>query len=185
MKTLSFVALFAGSLTLAGCGGSPDSTKQGEQADAKRGVAAPAGWNAADACSVVDKAKMAATTGKPVSEASLGLVHVSSGGGDATTSECSYIMEDGSRASVMLRWSPIGDNTPEAMATALSASKQSVEAFGGTADPVEGLGKSAFWVDKIDAMNVFIGDDKFAIITLPSNPKSKAQATALARDLGA
>ncbi len=122
MKTLPFVALLASSLTLASCGGSTDSAKPGEQAETASGVAAPKGWNAADACSVVDKAKMAATTGKPVAEASLGLVHESSGGSDATTSECSYIMEDGSRASVLLRWSPIDDNTPEAMTLARETS---------------------------------------------------------------
>lgn len=183
MKHYAFSALLAGSLALSGCGQSGDTAKSGEQADAA--AAAAAGWNAADACAMVDKAKMAKTAGKPVAEASLGLVHVSSGGSDATTSECSYIMEDGSRASVMLRWSPIGDNTPQAMALALNTAKQSAEAFGGSAEPVEGLGKSAFWIGKIDAMNIFIGDDKFAIITLPSHPSSKEQATALARELGA
>ena len=185
MKTLCFTTFIAGSLMLAGCGGSADSAKPGEQADVGSGGGAPKGWNAADACSVVDKARMAATAGKPVSEANLGLVHESSGGSDATTSECSYIMEDGSRASVMLRWSPIDDNTPEAMAAARDTSKQTIEAFGGTIETVEGLGKSAFWIGKTDTMNVFIGDDRFAIITLPSNPKSKEQAIALARELGA
>lgn len=185
MKTLSFVTLVAGSLMLAGCGGSTDSAKSGEQAEAGSGGAAPKGWNAADACAVVDKAKMAATVGKPVSETTLGLVHESSGGSDATTSECSYLMEDGSRASVMLRWSPINDNTPEAMAATRNTSKQTIEAFGGTIETIDGLGKSAFWAGKIDSMNVFIGDDKFAIITLPSSPASKEQATALARELGA
>ena len=185
MKTSAFTAVLAASLALTGCGQSGDAAKSGEQAGPKGGPAAPAGWNAADACSVVDKAKMAAATGKPVSEATLGLVHQSSGSGDAATSECNYIMEDGSRASVMLRWSPIGDNTPDAMTAALNTSRQSAEAFGGTAEPVEGLGKSAFWIGKIDAMNVFIGDDKFAIITLPSSPSSKEQAIALARQLGA
>lgn len=183
MNKLSFTALLTGSLALAACGQSGDAAKTGERADAKG--AAPSGWNAADACAMVDKAKMAATAGKPVSEATLGLVHTSSGGGDATTSECSYIMEDGSRASVMLRWSPINDNTPETMALAFKTSKQAAEPFGGTVEAVEGLGKSAFWTAKIDSMSVFIGDDKFAIITLPSNPSSKEQATALARDLGA
>jgi hypothetical protein len=85
----------------------------------------------------------------------------------------------------MLRWSPIDDNTPEAMAAAQNTSKQTIEAFGGTIETVEGLGKSAFWIGKTDTMNVFIGDDKFAIITLPSNPASKEQATTLARELGA
>ena len=184
MKTLPFIALIAASLTLAGCGRS-DSAKPGEQSAAKDAGAAPTGWNAADACSVVDKAKMAAAVGKPVSEASLGLVHVGSGGSDATTSECSYIMADGERASVQLRWSPISDNTPEAMTAARKTSEQTIAAFGGTVEAVEGLGKSAFWIGKIDAMNVFIGDDKFAIITLPSSPTSKDQATALARQLGA
>ncbi|WP_428627263.1 hypothetical protein [Sphingopyxis sp.] len=184
MKTLSFVTLVAGSLMVAGCGGSTDSAEPGEQAEAGSGAATPKGWNAADACAVVDKARMAATTGKPVKEATLGLVHESSGS-DATTSECSYIMEDGGRASVQLRWSPINDNTPEVMAAALKTSRETVEAFGGTVDIIEGLGKSAFWVGKIDSMSVFIGDDKLAIITLPSSSTSKEQATALARELGA
>ncbi|UKK84845.1 hypothetical protein L7H23_01700 [Sphingopyxis sp. BSN-002] len=183
MKTCLSIALVAGSLALAGCGQSGDAAKTGERADAKG--AAPADWNAADACAMVDKAKMAKTAGKPVAEASLGLVHVSSGGGDATTSECSYIMEDGSRATVLLRWSPISDNTPEAMALTLKTTKESSEAFGATVEPVEGLGKSAFWTAKIDSLGVFIGDDKFAVITLPSSPSSKEQALALARDLGA
>ena len=185
MKTLTVMTFVTASLMLAGCGGPSDAAKQDEQAGAASGGGAPQGWNAADACAVVDKAKMAATAGKPVSEATLGLVHESSGGSDATTSECSYIMEDGSRASVMLRWSPIDDNTPEAMAAAQNTSKQTIEAFGGTIETVEGLGKSAFWIGKTDTMNVFIGDDKFAIITLPSNPASKEQATTLARELGA
>ncbi len=185
MNKLPFIALLACSLTLAGCGGGTEAAKQGEQAEAASGAAAPKGWNAADACSVVDKAKMAATTGKPVSEATLGLVHESSGGSDAATSECSYIMEDGSRASVQLRWSPIDDNTPEAMSMARKTSEQTIAAFGGTIETIDGLGKSAFWAGKIDTLNVFIGDDKFAIITLPSSPSSKEQATALARELGA
>jgi hypothetical protein len=125
-----------------------------------------------------------AATGKAVSEATLGLVHESSGS-DATTSECSYIMADGGRASVMLRWSPIADNTAEAMAATRNASAETLKAFGATAETVEGLGKSAFWIAKTDTLNVFIGDDKFAIITLPADPSSKDQATTLARQLGA
>lgn len=183
MKTYSWTLVLAGALALSGCGQSGDAAKTGEQADGK--AAAPAGWNAADACAVVDKAKMAATAGKPVSEATVGLVHVSSGGGDATTSECSYIFEDGSRGSVMLRWSPIGDNTPDSMALALNTTRQTSEAFGAKVEVVEGLGKSAFWIDKMASMNVFIDDAKFAIITLPTSPSAKEQATKLARDLGA
>lgn len=183
MKTISFLAVLAGSLTLAGCGGSTDTAKSGDQA--KGSPAAPAGWNAADACAVVDKAKMAKTAGKPVGETSLGLVHVSSGGSDATTSECSYIMKDGSRASVMLRWSPIADNSDGAINMARNGAKQTVEAFGGTIETVEGLGKAAFWIGKTGTLNVFIGEDKFAIVTLPGGPSSKEQAMALARELGA
>lgn len=187
MKKMPFIAILTGSLLLAGCGGASDTAKDGgssETASADAGSGPPAGWNAADACSVVDKAKMAAITGKPVGETSLGLVHVSSGS-DATTSECSYIMEDGGRASVMLRWSPIGDNSEGAMKLARNGSKQTIEAFGGTIEDVTGLGKSAFWIGKTDTMNVFIGEDKFVIITLPSSPASKEQATTLARQLGA
>lgn len=187
MKKMSLIAVTATSLLLAGCDGAAGTGKNGgssETASADSKAGPPTGWNAADACSVVDKARMAAITGKPVSEASLGLVHVSSGS-DATTSECSYIMEDGGRASVMLRWSPIADNSEGAMNLARNGAKQTIEAFGGTLENVDGLGKSAFWIDKTDTMNLFIGEDKFVIITLPSNPASKEQATTLARQLGA
>lgn len=187
MRKMSFAALSAASLLLAGCGGASDTAKESgssETASTDGASGPPAGWNAADACAVVDKAKMAAIVGKPVSEASLGLVHVSSGA-DATTSECSYIMEDGDRASVMLRWSPIADNSEGAINLARNGAKQTIEAFGGTIENVDGLGKSAFWIGKTDTMNVFIGEDKFVIITLPGGSASKEQATTLARQLGA
>lgn len=35
------------------------------------------------------------------------------------------------------------------------------------------------------SLNVFIGEDKFAIITVPASDASKEQAVALARKLGA
>ena len=47
MKTLCFTTFITGSLMLAGCGGSTDSAKPGEQADVGSGGGAPKGWNAA------------------------------------------------------------------------------------------------------------------------------------------
>lgn len=187
MKKLSFIAIGTASLLLAGCGG---ATGNGQADGSKKTAGAagasdtPSGWNAADACTVVDKARMAAAAGKPVSEATLGLVHESSGA-DAATSECSYLMADGSRGSVMLRWSPIDDNTQGAIDTARNSMKETVAAFGGTVETVDGVGKGAFWIGKTDTLNVFIGEDRFAIITLPGGPSTKDQAIAIARQLGA
>lgn len=186
MKKMSFIAVSTVSLLLAGCGGATKNGQEGRSsktAGAGGASGAPSGWNAADACAVVDKAKMAVAAGKPVSEASLGLVHESSGA-DAATSECSYIMADGSRGSVMLRWSPINDNTQGAIDTARNSMKETVGAFGSTVETVDGVGKGAFWIGKTDTLNVFIGEDRFAIITLPSGSSTKDRAIALARQLG-
>lgn len=187
--TKNFItAVIAAPLLLAGCGGGAPGTGNATGDTAQKpeggGSKPPAGWNAADACSVVDKAKMAAAIGKEVSETSLSLA-TESDGTTAATSECTYMLAEGGRASVMLRWSPISDNAAGAIAQTHGALKQSVAPFGGSVDTVDGVGKAAFWVAGIGSLNVFIGDDKFAIINLPRGDKAKEQAIALARQLGA
>lgn len=187
MTKTTFIIVAASTMLLTGCGGSSNTQQgngTGEMASAESPSGPPAGWNSANACAVVDKAKMTAVTGKSVSETSLGLVHVGTGT-EATTSECSYVMDDGNHASVMLRWSPINDNSEGAINLARNGAKQTIEAFGGTIDNVDGLGKAAFWIGKTDTMNIFIGEDKFAVITMPHSPSSKEQATTLAHQLGA
>lgn len=170
-------------LLLSACGGSDGGTATGTEI-AGGGSKPPSGWNAADACSVVDKAKMAAATGKSVSEASLALVNESNGT-TAATSECNYIFADGSRASVMLRWSPIADNSEGAINQTRNTLQQTVGAFGGTVETVDGLGRAAFWTAQTGSLNIFIDDRKFAIINVPASDSAREQATGLARQLGA
>ena len=63
--------------------------------------------------------------------------------------------------------------------------KQTLKGFGGHVETIEGLGKAAFWAAMTKSLNVFIGEDKFAIITVPASTASKEQAVALAHKLGA
>lgn len=182
------LAAFVASLTLAGCGAESAKTTAGQDAASvaapKAGKAAPNDWNAADACAVVDKAAMAAIVGQAVTETRLGNVSQTDGT-TATTSECTYQLADGGSASLMLRWSPINDNTEGAINLARNGMQQTLSAFGGKVETIEGLGKAAFWAGMAKSLNVFIGEDKFAIITVPASATSKEQAVALAHKLGA
>jgi hypothetical protein len=173
-------------LLLAGCGSAtPNSNASDTSTAASAGATTPpAGWNATDACKVIDKSAMSAILGSAVSEATLALVHESEGT-TAASSECTYLLADGSRASLMMRWSPIADNDEGAVNMTRNGLQQTAKAFGGTVDTVSGVGKAAFWVSKTDSLNVFIGNDKFLIVNTPSGLKSREQAIAVARKLGA
>ena len=98
---------------LAGCG----SSEGGGSAGGGGGM--PGNWKATDACGIVDKAEMAEVMRSAVSEASLSMVHEPDEA-TAGVSECGYILADGSRVSVLTRWSPISDNSAESIATTRS-----------------------------------------------------------------
>ncbi len=188
MKMSSIVASAAGTLLLAACGGA--DTPAGNQTASQSAAAAggmPSNWKATDACTVLDKAAIGAALGTEVTEATLSLVHEPDGA-TAGTSECTYMLKDGGRASLMTRWSPIDDNTPAAMKAARDTLATTLKAF--TSKPIEdvaGLGAAAFWVPGINQLNVFIGADRFVILTIGSAPADKAKdiAIALARKAGA
>jgi hypothetical protein len=185
MHSKSTIAMLAAALTLSACGGTApegDSAAPSTTAEAKK---SSGDWNATDACAMVDKAAMATFLGTAIESTSLGLVNQSDGT-TAAGSECTYLLAEGGRAQLLLRQSPINDNTPEAIAMARSGTQQTIDAFGGgKIEDIPGLGKAAFWVGKIDALNVFIGEDRFAIITLPASDAAKDQAIAIAKRLGA
>lgn len=185
MNYITTFSLLATTCLLSACG---DPAPGGDGASTPAATAAAAstdGWKATDACATIDKAAMAAFLGTGVESTSLGLVNQSDGT-SAAGSECTYLLAEGGRAQLLLRASPINDNTPEAIAMARNGTQQTIDAFGGgKIDDLPGLGKAAFWVEKIQALNVFIGDDRFAIITLPAGPAAKEQAIAIAKKLGA
>jgi hypothetical protein len=181
------ILLFVASASLAGCGGDPAESKGGDAAPAAAadaGKGPPADWNATDACAVVDKAAMAALIGQAVTETRLGNVNKSDGA-TAATSECTYALADGQTASLMLRWSPIGDNSEGSINLTRNGLEQTLKGFGGKVETIDGLGKAAFWASMTKSLNVFIGEDKFAIINVPASANAKDQAVALARKLGA
>ncbi|WP_310534082.1 hypothetical protein [Novosphingobium sp.] len=171
-----FAALLLGGCSSSSPGNTAGATDAAATGPAKR-------WDATNACAVIDKAAMSTLLGTRVADTSVAFVHQASDA-ESATSECTYILENGSRASVMLRWSPIADNNDAAIAGTRNTLDQTIKAFGGTVETVTGTGKAAFWVAKVNSLNVFIDDASFAVINVPSDPNSKSQALKIARRLG-
>ncbi|KQZ65861.1 hypothetical protein ASD67_01860 [Sphingopyxis sp. Root1497] len=170
------IAAALGTLLLAGCGGGAkeDATGGGE---AK--AAAVDGWDASDACALLDKAAVGDALKDKVTETSLGLVNKAEGA-NAATSECTYRLASGGSATLMTRKSPIADNTPEAIALAKSTTAKTMAAFSDKKiEDVPGLGKGAFFVPGINQLNVFLDDSRFVILTVGSAPNDSARATAV------
>jgi hypothetical protein len=185
LLTAATILLAAG---LAGCG---DKTANGGNAagsSAAGGSGASAKWNAADACSILDKADVAAALKQDVKETQLGLVH-EAGTADAATSECSYIGADGSSlARLMTRWSPINDNTQASMDGARNAAAAALKAFSDKPiEDVPGLGKAAFLTPGIDSLTVFLDEARMITLTVdkvPDGASGKDIAIALAKKAG-
>lgn len=176
-KKIALVITCGAALMLAGCGSTGDAGGNGSS-DTGQAKATNVGWDATDACALLDKSAVGAALKDEVTEASVALVHQASGA-EAATSECTYMLAGGSRASLMARNSPIADNTDEAMTLARKATEQSMAAFSNKKiEDVPGLGKSAFFVPGINQLNVF-DDRKFVILTISSAPDATAKATAV------
>ena len=191
MRTFAVMLVLAG---LTGCNQkAPDSTAA-PAADTKPEAAAattetPSAWNAADACSILDKAAVAGILGREIASTQLSLVHEADGA-SAATSECAYLGADGaSVARLMTRWSPIKDNTTEAIAMARSTTEASMKAFSSVPlEDIPGLGKAAFLAPTISQLNVFIDDARMIMVTVekvPDGAQGKDLAVAMAKKAGA
>ena len=162
--------------SLAGCGG-PDQTK--EEAGKGPGTTIAMGWNAANACTLVDKTVVAEAAGVGVTDARLG--PVISGEGLATHSTCSFTLANNGTISVMTRKSPTPDFSPGAV--------EKSRTMGGAmpaAEDVPGLGKAALWTKSMNNLQVFIDDSRNVTIQIvdPSKAKDpKTIATAIAAKL--
>ena len=160
-------------LALAACGGSQPDSK-----DAKTAAAQASGWDATDACKLLDKAAVGAALGDTVTETSLAFVHQPTAV-EAATSECTYRLKGGGTATLMARRSPIADNTPEAIAQTRKATEATMRAFSDKAiEDVPNLGKAAFFVPGINQMNVFLDDQRFVVLTVGSASKGRARDVA-------
>ena len=191
MRTFAVLLVLAG---LTGCNQrAPDSTAA-PAADTKPEAATAttetsSAWNAADACSIVDKAAVAEILGREIASTQLSLVHEADGA-NAATSECAYLGTDGaSVARLMTRWSPINDNTTEAIAMARSTTEASMKAFSSVPlEDIPGLGKAAFLAPTISQLNVFIDDARMIMVTVekvPDGAQGKDLAVAMAKKAGA
>lgn len=181
IRTVAAASLLA---LLTGCGGSGD-------ANGGKEAAAPAGkpaWNAADACTLLDKGAVGAALQQDVAETQLSLVHEADGA-TAATSECLYLGKDGaSVARLSARWSPIGDNTAESIAGARTTTAAAVKAFSDTpVEDIAGLGKAAFFVPGINQLTVFFDDKRMIVLTVekaPEGANARDIALALAKKAG-
>lgn len=190
MRTSTLLLVLAG---LTGChqdtpSPAADAPATSPQATAPAGASAPSGWNAADACSVLDKAAVAEILGREIASSQVSLVHEADGS-NAATSECAYLGADGaSVARLMTRWSPINDNTPDAIAAARSTTEASLKAFNSAPlEDVAGLGKAAFLAPAISQLNVFLDDARMIVVTVekvPDGASGKDLAIAMARKAG-
>jgi hypothetical protein len=183
MSKITVIVAGLSVLALAGCKG---GSENGQPAEASSSSGMPANWKATDACSIIDKATMGEVMKAEVTETSLGLVHEPDAA-TAGTSECKYTFKDGGDATVMTRWSPIADNTAEAISATRSVTASSMKAFSDKPiEDVSGVGKAAFLVPGINQFNVFLDESRFMVITLGGAPANevKDRVIALARKAG-
>lgn len=175
-------------LSLAAC--SDNSAEEDPAAQsASTSADTPANWNAADACSILNKAAVAKALEQEVKETHLSLVH-EAGAIDAATSECTYTGAEGSSiASLMTRWSPINDNTQSSIVGTRNAAASALKSFSDKQiEDVPGLGKAAFFTPGIDSLTVFFDDARMITLNVQKVPEGKSGkdvAVMLAKDAGA
>ncbi|MCA0209323.1 MAG: hypothetical protein LCH74_09700 [Proteobacteria bacterium] len=168
----SMIFALGSALALSACGGPQDKAKD------ETSVAGASGWDATDACKLLDKAVVGAALGDTVTETSLAFVHQPTAV-EAATSECTYRLKGGGTATLMARRSPIADNTPEVIAQTRKATETTMRAFSDKAiEDVPDLGKAAFFVPGINQMNVFLDDQRFVVLTVGTAPRDRAKDVA-------
>ncbi len=161
-------ALAAG---LAGCGGDEGG------ADATASAPAASGWDATQACAMLDPAKLSALTGMAFETAKLTPM-ASMSENTAATSMCNYNGAGGAMATVLTREAPYDDATPEAIEKSRTAN--------GLMEPAEdvpGLGKAALWraAPMAKTLQVFYDERRSVVVTLAGRDATLEQASAVAR----
>jgi hypothetical protein len=170
--------IFAAALAagLAGCGGDEAETGKASAAPAS-GPAAASGWDATQACAMLDPAKLSGLTGRTFTTAELTPM-ASMSANTAATSMCNYSGAGGALATVLTREAPYDDATPEAIEEARTGA--------GSMDPAEdvpGLGKAALWraAPMAKTLQVFYDERRSVVVTLMGRDVTLEQASAVAR----
>lgn len=160
--------MLTATLILAGCGGAPSGTGDGNTATPAKPTT-PGAFNAADACATLPKEKVAAITGLKVENAALSRVSPATGT-TAGFSTCTYSFAGGGSLDLFARQSPVDDNTP----TAIQQTRQSmIDNMGAKPVDVPGLGVAAFSVEQMHQLHVFIGGNKYIYFMSMSPPAGK------------
>jgi hypothetical protein len=168
MKRMMIMAALAAGL--AGCGGD----------DGGAGGSAPAaasGWDATQACAMLDVGKLSALTGMAFETAKLTPMSPMTDN-TAATSMCEYSGAGGAMANVLTREAPYDDATPEAIEKSRTADG-SME----PAEDVPGLGKAALWraAPMAKTLQVFYDERRSVVVTLVGREATLEQASAVAR----
>ena len=166
-KIMMTAALAAG---LAGCGG--DDGGAGGSAPEASG-----GWDATQACAMLDVGKLSALTGMAFETAKLTPMSPMTEN-TAATSMCEYAGPGGAMAVLLTREAPYDDAGPEEIEKARTADG-SME----PAEDVPGLGKAALWraAPMAKTLQVFYDERRSVVVTLVGRDATLEQASAVAR----
>ena len=170
-KRIAVSALTA--VALAGCG----AGETGGDAPAARSGGSAGGWDASQACALLDAAQLSALTGMAFETAKLTPIAAMTDE-SASVSMCEYSGAGGATASLLTREAPYDDATPEAIAMARTAN--------GLMEPasdVPGLGKAALWrgAPMAKSLQVFFDERRSVVVTLGGRDATLEQASAVAR----
>ena len=168
MKRVMMLAGLA--VMLPGCGGD-DAAADGAD------PAASDGWDATEACAILDAGKLSVLTGlsfetaKPTPMSSMT-------DSTAAVSMCTYSGAGGAMATLLTREAPYDDATPEAIAKA-----RTIDGMMEPAEDVPGLGKAALWraAPMAKTLQVFFDERRSVVVTLATREASLEQASAVAR----
>ena len=177
-------------IALGGCGGKPEAGNAVEAnaaANAEVNQAAvpappvPADFNYLNACKLLPEKPVAKAMGEAVAKSELSMETPASAD-TAGFSTCTYTLADGKTVSLLARWSPYDEFTPQEIKT--NRDKQTSD-FDLATEDVAKVGDSAYWVPQMSQLNVFAGKRKYLIFTLRGTDEAKAKdrAIALARVL--
>ena len=168
MKRMMIMAALAAGV--AGCGGE-------DSAAGAASAPTASGWDATQACAMLDVGKLSGLTGMAFETANLTPMSPMTEN-TAATSMCQYSGAGGAMATVLTREAPYDDATPEEIEKSRTGD--------GAMEPAEdvpGLGKAALWraAPMAKTLQVFYDERRSVVVTLSGRDATLEQASAVAR----
>lgn len=168
MKRMMIIAALAAGV--AGCG-------VGDSAEGGASAPAASGWDATQACAMLDVGKLSGLTGMAFETAKLTPMSPMTDN-TAATAMCEYSGAGGAMAVLLTREAPYDDATPEEIEKSRTGD--------GAMEPAEdvpGLGKAALWraAPMAKTLQVFYDERRSVVVTLMGRDATLEQASAVAR----